>query len=197
MRYGYARVSSYGQAAEGTSIDTQTDILKSKGCEVVVQEVFTGKSSHRPKLDELLDSLKDGDELYVTKMDRLARSLSDGFNILEKLDERGVAVTVLNMGKLSGDPTSKLLRNMLLAIAEFERDMIAERTREGKERAKANDPNWRQGHPLQPYDKELFLELYEKRARGEISVKEGCEQLGVTEAKWYRTARRLKKLGEL
>lgn len=190
MKYGYARVSSKGQAADGTSLDSQVDTLKSKGCEKIVREAYTGTCEHRPQLDKLLAQLESGDELYVTKMDRLARSLEDGIHILDSLDKRGVCVTVLNMGRLSGDPASRLLRNMLLAVAEFERDMIAERTAEGKARAR-RDPNWREGRPKVEVSLADFKKFYKKTNASECTVKQACRELEISRSTWYNLKKQL------
>jgi DNA invertase Pin-like site-specific DNA recombinase len=87
-----------------------------------------------------------GDTLVVTKLDRIARSLKQGNDLISDLIERGVRVHILNIGVLDNSPSSKLIRSIFFAFAEFERDMIVERTQEGKSIAK-NDPSFREGRP--------------------------------------------------
>ena len=95
----------------------------------------------RPNLQRLLEKIEDGDTLIVTKLDRFARSVSQASDLITKLIYRGITVNVLNLGILSNDSMSTLLRNVLLAFAQFERDMIVERTQEGKTVAR-QDPNF-------------------------------------------------------
>lgn len=84
--------------------------------------------------------------MVVTKLDRIARSATQGIELIQKLLNRGIVVHVLNMGLMDNTPTGKLIRNIMLAFAEFERDMIVERTQEGKAIAKQN-PNFKEGRP--------------------------------------------------
>ena len=87
-----------------------------------------------------------GDTLVVTKLDRIARSATQGIELIQSLLDKGVVVHVLNMGVMDNTPTGKLIRNIMLAFSEFERDMIVERTQEGKAIAKQN-PEFREGRP--------------------------------------------------
>ena len=94
--------------------------------------------THRPELNKLLEVIQSGDTLIITKIDRIARTATEGFELVQTLLERGVSVHVLNMGLIDQSPTGKLILHIMLAFAEFERDMIVERTSEGKAIAKAN-----------------------------------------------------------
>ena len=125
--YGYARVSTIGQ-----DLEAQIQALEKNGAETIYQEKFTGTRTDRPQLNELLSVLKEGDTLMVTKLDRFARSASQGSELVKELIERGIKVNILNMGLMDNTPASKLIRNIFFAFAEFERDMIVERTQEGK-----------------------------------------------------------------
>ena len=146
MVYGYCRVSTQMQARDGNSLEAQEKILKENGAEVIYSDAFTGTKAHRPELDRLMDKLQTGDKLIITKLDRIARSASQGIELIQSLLDRGVAVHVLNMGLLDNTPAGKLIRNIMLAFAEFERDMIIERTQEGKAIAK-RQPDFREGRP--------------------------------------------------
>lgn len=146
MVYGYCRVSTQMQARDGNSLEAQERLLKENGAEEIYSDAFTGTKSHRPELDRLLDKMQPGDKLIITKLDRMARSASQGIELIQSLLDRGVAVHVLNMGLLDNTPTGKLIRNIMLAFAEFERDMIVERTQEGKAIAK-KQPDFREGRP--------------------------------------------------
>ncbi len=144
MIYGYARVSTKGQAKDGNSLEGQERALKAAGAELIYTDVYTGVTTDRPELDKLLGGLKDGDTVVVTKLDRIARSVKQGISLIEELINKGVNVHILNMGLLDSSPTGKLIRNVMFSFAEFERDMIMQRTREGKEIARQN-PGYREG----------------------------------------------------
>ena len=192
MIYGYARVSSAGQQLYGNSLESQEEQLRANGAEVIFREAFTGTKRHRPELDRLLGLLTEGDTLIVTKLDRIARSTKNGIEILDGLANRGVVVHILNMGRLDGTPTGRLMRNILLAFAEFERDMIVERTSDGKAVAR-QDPNWKEGRKAIEYDGKLFAELDSLVTDGTISVTEAANRLGISRAKWYRIKNEMQK----
>ena len=144
--YGYARVSTKGQARDGNSLEAQTKELLSNGASEVISDAYTGSVMDRPELDRLLKRLKKGDTLMVTKLDRIARSLTQGIELINGLIERGIRVHVLNMGVMDNSPTGQLIRNVMLAFAEFERNMIMQRTREGKQIARTKE-GYREGRP--------------------------------------------------
>lgn len=146
MIYGYARVSTKGQAKEGNSLEAQAAALKAAGAEKIYSDVMTGARADRPGLTALLSDIGAGDTLMVTKLDRIARSAQKGSELFEDLLSRGVAVHILNLGKMDDTPTGKLIRNVMFCFAEFERDMIAERTAEGKALARQK-PGYREGRP--------------------------------------------------
>ncbi len=110
-------------------------------------------------LDDLVSNLKNGDTIIVTKLDRLARTTAEGSNLIKDLLNRGVSVHILNMGLLDNTPTGKLITHILLAFAEFERDMIIERTQAGKEIARTKN-GFRDGRPpIDPNRKRAAAEL--------------------------------------
>lgn len=136
MVYGYARVSTVKQSREGNSLEEQVKKLKEAGAEEIVTDSFTGTKMDRPNLTTLLEKLEAGDKLIVTKLDRFARTAVEGGAIVKELHERGVTIHILNMGIADDSPMGKLTITMLLAFAEFERDMIVERTQTGKAAAR-------------------------------------------------------------
>lgn len=146
MVYGYARVSTKGQAKDGNSLEAQTEALRSAGAETIFVDSFTGTKMDRPEFSKLMKLLKERDTLIVSKLDRFARSVGQASDLITTLIDRGVTVNVLNLGILSNDSVSTLMRNILLSFAQFERDMIVQRTQEGKAIAKL-DPNFREGRP--------------------------------------------------
>lgn len=138
MVIGYARVSTMRQAVQGTSLEEQASQLRAAGAEKIVSDTYTGTSMDRPELTKLLGGLKAGDTLVVTKLDRLARTAVDGGAIVRDLSTRGVTINILNMGIADDTPMGRLMVTMLLAFAEFERDLIVERTQSGRAAARAN-----------------------------------------------------------
>ncbi len=130
MVYGYARVSTRKQAVNGNSLEEQKTQLNGAGAENIVVDVYTGTKMDRPELDKLLKLLQKGDKLIVTKLDRLARTAVEGSRVINELKNSGVIIHILNMGVVDDTPMGKLMTTMLLAFAEFERDLIVERTEE-------------------------------------------------------------------
>ena len=144
MIYGYARVSSRGQAKDGNSLEYQVSELQKNGAAIIYQDIYSGAKIMRPEFDKLLNVIVPGDTLVVTKLDRFARTATQGSNLVDELLNKGINVHILNMGMLDNSPTGKLIRNVMLCFAEFEKDMIVQRTSEGKEIARL-DPNYREG----------------------------------------------------
>ena len=183
MVYGYARVSTKGQAKDGNSLEAQEKTLRENGAQTIYLESFTGTKKDRPKLNKLMKVLQDGDVVIVTKLDRIARSTRDGLDIIEELLNKGVTINILNMGKFDNTPSGKLMRTIFLAFAEFERDMIVERTTEGKSVRRENDPDWKEGRKqVETPDFQKFLK---KQNDGESSVAECCKELNISRRTWY------------
>ena len=146
MKFAYARVSTRKQSRDGNGLDEQIAKLKNAGFDELVVEEFSGATTKRPHLDALIHRLQTGDTLIVTKLDRFARSAAEGLYLINTLLARGVHVFILNMGLIDNTPIGKLITTILLAIAEFERDMIIERTQSGKEIARSKH-GFRDGRP--------------------------------------------------
>ena len=144
--YGYARVSTKGQAKDGNGLEAQKRQLTEAGAEEIYSDAFTGTKSERPELQKLLGKIQDGDRLIVCKLDRLARSASQGVELVEGLLQRGVVVHILNMGVMDDSPTGRLIRQIMFAFSEFERDLIIARTSEGKQIARQR-ADFREGRP--------------------------------------------------
>lgn len=130
--YGYCRVSTRGQARNGNSLESQASALRQAGAEVIYTDVYTGATIDRPQLKELCKKMRAGDTLIVTKLDRLSRSVREGCALIDQFNDNGISVFILNMGRIDSTPTGKLVRNILLAFAEFEREVTLERMRQGK-----------------------------------------------------------------
>jgi DNA invertase Pin-like site-specific DNA recombinase len=141
LKYGYARVSTIHQ-----DLQVQLEQLEKENCDKIFSEKYTGTSKKRPEFQKLIGMLKEGDTLVVTKLDRFARSTQDALEIIKILFNRNIKVHVLNMGVIENTPTGRLIFTIFSAFAEFERDLIVERTQEGKILAKKN-PDFREGRP--------------------------------------------------
>ena len=126
MIIGYARVSTDDQ-----SLDSQTDALSEAGAEKVFADKISGSRRARPELDRMLEQLRDGDVVTVTKYDRLARSLKDLLEIVEVIRERGAGFRSLAEDIDTTTPAGRLVFHVFASIAQFERERISERTREG------------------------------------------------------------------
>ena len=188
MIYGYARVSTKGQARDGNGLDVQRAALKAAGAEVIFEEAITGTMKDRPELTELLHVLKSGDTLVVTKLDRIARSASKGAELVKGLLDKGVTVRILNMGLLDSTPAGKLIMNVMFAFAEFERHMIVERTQEGKALAKT-DPDFREGRPKKYSRIQIChaLDLLDKHSYKQVSEMTGISISTLARAKRQNT----------
>ncbi|MED4038119.1 recombinase family protein [Niallia taxi] len=179
MKYGYARVSTVHQDLEG-----QLQALKTEGCQKIYSEKFTGTKKARPQFQELLSVLKSGDTLVITKLDRFARSASDAIETVKELFKKGVKVHVLNMGLVEDTPTGRLIFNIMSSFAEFERDMIVERTQEGKAIARQRG-NFKEGRPNK-FSKDHIqhaLELLETNSYKQVEAKTGISKSTLIRAK--------------
>ncbi|MCR4815318.1 MAG: recombinase family protein [Lachnospiraceae bacterium] len=177
LMYGYIRVSSKGQARDGNSLEDQEEKVRAAGATVIVKDVYTGTTINRPALDELVKEIQPGDTLIVTKLDRIARSVQQGIELIDGMVENGIKVHVLNLGMMDNTPTGKLIRNVMLCFAEFERDMIMQRTREGKEIARQN-PNYHEG-PNRKYTEaqiEHALSLLNENSYSEVERMTGISK---------------------
>lgn len=184
MIYGYARVSTKTQAKDGNSLEGQKNALTDAGATEIYEDAFTGTITDRPQLDLLLSKLESGDTLVVTKLDRIARSAVEGSKLVQSLIDRGVSVNVLNMGKMDDTPTGKLICTIMFAFAEFERDMIVERTQEGRAIARKNK-DYREGRPKKYSNKQIIhaLSLLEEHSYTQVAEMTGISKATLARAK--------------
>lgn len=174
MRYGYIRVSTKWQAFKGNSMEAQREMLSDYGIDQFYIDTYTGGKMRRPQLDMLLSKIQVGDTIVVCKIDRFARTISQATEIIETLLDKGVSIHILNLGLLDNSSTSVLIRNIMLAFAQFEREMIIERTQEGKAIARQK-PGFHEGRPKK-YRKEqveLAMTLLEKNSYRQVSMMTG------------------------
>ncbi|MDO6632785.1 recombinase family protein [Bacillus thuringiensis] len=189
VKYGYARVSTLNQ-----DLESQIQMLEKEGCKKIYSEKFTGTKFDRPKFQQLLSVLENGDTLVVTKLDRFARSAENAIQTIKMLFEKGVKVHVINMGVVEDTPTGRLMFNIMSAFAEFERDMIVERTQEGKAIAKLN-PNFKEGRPKK-YNKEQIehaLDLLKTESYRKVERKTGISVSTLQREKRKRSAEKEKE----
>ncbi|MGY0694372.1 recombinase family protein [Virgibacillus sp. FSP13] len=189
MKYGYARVSTIAQ-----DLEVQIQALQAEGCEVIYKEKFTGTKTDRPEFNKVLEVLQEGDTLVVTKLDRFARSAVEGIQTVKALFARGVKVHILNMGLVENTPTGRLIFNILSSFAEFERDMIVERTQEGKALAKQRD-DFREGRPRKHSKAQILhaLELLKKHTYKEVEEITGIKKRTLINRKNELNAKQLQE----
>ncbi len=186
MKYGYARVSALVQL-KGNSLEEQRNELLQAGVDEknIIYEQFAGKTTARPKFENLINNLKAGDELICCKLDRFARNAEDGLRTVRQLSDRGIVVNILNIGRIDNTAVGKLTLTIMLAFAEFERSMILERTAAGKAVAKTK-AGYREGRP--PYKKAVIdnaMELLKTH-----TYKEVAEITGISRATLARYKQR-------
>lgn len=165
MIYGYARVSTIGQ-----DLEAQIQQLKANGAQKIYSEKFSGTTKERPEFSQLLNELQSGDTLIITKLDRFARSTIDALTTVEDLFNRGVRIHVLNMGIIEDTVNGRLTLTIFSAFAQFERDMIVERTQEGKAIAKQKE-GYTEGRPKLYTEKQLnhAVSLLDSNSYKEVS----------------------------
>lgn len=176
MKYGYARVSTVHQRKDGNSLEDQRNQLLQEGCDFIIEEQFTGSRMDRPKFKRLCDQLNAGDTLVVCKLDRFARTVVEGALTCRELMQRGIRIHILNMGIIEDTPVGRLILTTFLAFAEFERDIIRERTMAGKEVARQR-PGYREGRP------EIYTEEVRRRTvliASELSIRMTAKVTGIS-----------------
>ncbi len=183
MRIGYARVSTRDQHPEA-----QADALTGAGCERIYADKASGKLARRPELDEALRGLRAGDQLVVTKLDRLGRSLEHLIDLSNQLQTDGVDLVVLDQGIDTSTAVGRMFFQILGAIAEFEHALMSERTRDGLEAARARGRTGGQKPKLGERQARLAREMYEA---GELTVAQIAAEFGVTRPTIYRHLGRL------
>lgn len=179
MKIGYARVSTRSQ---GDSLDTQEATLRAKGCERVYRDTISGAKSSRPEFDQMLAALRPGDEVYATRLDRLGRTALDTLHTVDELNASGVHVILLKPELDTRTKEGKLMAGIMAHLAEFERDLLIERTREGLAAARARGREG--GRP--PSITEKKRQMLVKAVGAGESVAEAAKLLGISRSHAYR-----------
>ncbi|MBV9026949.1 MAG: recombinase family protein [Streptomycetaceae bacterium] len=178
MRIGVARVSKRDQHPEA-----QQDALKAAGCERIFTDKASGKLARRPELDKALLVAREGDQLVVTKLDRLGRSLENLIELSKRLEAEGVDLVVLDQGIDTSTAVGRMFFQILGAVAEFEHALMSERTVDGLEAARARGRTGGQKPKLGPRQVQLAREMYDS---GELTVQQIADEFGVTRPTIYR-----------
>lgn len=175
--FGYARVST-----EQQNLNRQIDALKKYGCDLIFNEKMTGTKKERPELSKMIDRMTEGDTVVIESLSRLGRSTKDLIELTELLQSKGVHLISLKEAIDTSTSTGKLLFTLMSAIAQFERDVIADRTREGLRSARARGRTG--GRPKADADAvKKAIKLYNTK---QYSIKEIEELTGVKKSTLYR-----------
>ena len=175
--FGYARVST-----EQQNLDRQLDMLQQYGVDYLYNEKMTGTKRNRPELEKLLERLTEGDTVVVESLSRLGRSTKDLIWLMETFNNKGVNLVSLKESIDTTTSTGKLLFTLMSALAQFERDVLADRTREGLAAARARG---RKGG-RRPVDKEAVCKAVKLYKTKQYTVSEITELTGVRKTTLYK-----------
>jgi DNA invertase Pin-like site-specific DNA recombinase len=178
MKIGYARVSTDDQ-----NLDLQRDALQQAGCSVIYEETASGKNAARPELEQCRKALRPGDTLVVWRLDRLGRSLHDLVQIVSELEQKGIGFESITERIETASAAGKLVFHVFAALAEFERNLIRERTRAGLAAARARG---RKGGRKPKLDNQQVREIRALLRDPEIKVSEVARRYGVSRTTLYK-----------
>ena len=178
MLIGYARVSTLDQ-----NLDLQQDALQRAGCEKIYSDTISGAKASRPGLDECLSYARQGDMIVVWKLDRLGRSLKNLIEVVQKLSERGVGFRSLQENIDTTTSGGTLVFHVFGALAEFERDLIRERTHAGLAAARARGRQGGRPALLDEKRRQMALSLH---SDPNVSIADICKTLKVSRTTLYR-----------
>lgn len=181
MKIGYARISTRGQ-----HLDLQIDALKKAGCEKIYKDIKSGSLSNRPALDQLLNDVNKNDVIIIWKLDRLGRSLKNLVDLINTLNEKGVGLKSINDPVDTTTAQGRLIFNIFGSLAEFERELIKERTIAGLEAAREKGKIGGRPKGLTKKAQNVALTAEYLYKEQKLTVNEILEQLGIGRATLYR-----------
>lgn len=185
MLIGYARVSTHEQ-----SLDLQKDALEKAECEEIYEDKMSGVVAERPGLDTVKQILRKGDTLVVWRLDRLGRSLKDLMEWMNFLDSKNIGLKSIQESIDTTTTTGKLVFHIFGALAEFERNLIRERTLAGLAAARARGRLGGRPKSLDENKRKVVVDLYNKK---ELMVKEICEMMSISKPTLYTYVREAQK----
>ena len=187
MVYAYTRISTKKQL-DGYGLEVQKkEILEKYPNAEVYEEQYTGSKMERPVFSTLISKLKSGDLLVVSRLDRFARNTTEGIRVVEDLFKRKVSIHILNIGLLEDTPMGRFFLTTMLAVAELERNMIIERTQNGKELARQQE-GYKEGRPKKYTDEQLIEAVL---LLEEFSYREVVELTGISKSTILRARKML------
>lgn len=186
MKIGYARVSTHDQ-----NLDLQRDALRAHGCEKIIVDVASGSNQQRSGIDQLKELIRAGDVVVVWRLDRLGRSLKHLIGLVEEFESQGVGFQSLTESIDTTTPGGRLFFHVVGALAEFERNIIAERTKAGLAAARARGRLGGRPPKLNDSQKALVQQLYSAR---QLSIREICETFGISKTTLYTYVARMELL---
>lgn len=184
MKIGYARVSTKDQ-----NLDLQLDALQKEKCDRIYKEVISGAKSERPILQEMLTQVRPGDVIIIWKLDRLGRSLKNLVDIVGQLINQEVGLKSLHDNIDTTTPQGRLTFNIFASLAEFERDLISERTKAGLESARARGRLGGKPKGLSPKAEATACAAETLYKEGKLSVNQISNQLGIAKNSLYKYLR--------
>lgn len=180
MIYGYARVSTQEQ-----SLQMQIDALKQAGCETIYYEKISTRCSHRPEFEKLCTQLQKGDKVLTYKLDRLGRSVIDLVQIVYEFEQKGVGFTSLIDNIDTTSASGKLVFHVLCSVAEFERSLISERTKDGIQAAQKRGVTIGRPRGIEP-DTLAKITACKRLISESTSITAACSQIGISRSTFYR-----------
>ena len=180
MKIGYARVSTKDQ-----DFSLQLDALKKAGCTKIFQEKITGAKKDRPELQKLIEQVREGDTIVIWKLDRLGRSLKDLVELVNDFQDKGAGLQSLNDSIDTTTPTGKLTFHLFAALAEFERDIISERTKAGLAAARARGRKGGRPKGLSKEAKHKSIIAAKLYKEGKFTTQQICDDLNIARNTLY------------
>lgn len=185
MKIGYARVSTTDQ-----NLDLQQDALTAIGCEKIFSDVVSGVKKERPEFSKMMATLREGDTIIIWKLDRLGRSLHELVKLVNELNEKGIGLKSLNDPFDTTTAQGRLIFNIFASLAEFERELIRERTQAGLTAARTRGRVGGRKPGLNPEAEKTAIAaetLYKERS---LTVSEICTKLGIARSTFYAYLKR-------